>query len=109
MRHRSPQAVVEEWIDEVAQADFRPELGCQPGQSVSPFARANPAGDPDDHEGIEGEALTVVHRPMFLFRSLPVKPPNAVCKLATKAPSGAQWADEIKLDGCRLTTAAHAS
>jgi hypothetical protein len=35
---------------------------------------------------------------MFLFCSTLVKPPDAVCKLATKAPSGAQWADEIKLD-----------
>jgi bifunctional non-homologous end joining protein LigD len=32
----------------------------------------------------------------------PVKPSDAVCKLATKAPSGAQWAHEIKLDGYRM-------
>jgi bifunctional non-homologous end joining protein LigD len=25
-----------------------------------------------------------------------------LCKLATKAPSGAQWAHEIKLDGYRM-------
>jgi hypothetical protein len=66
-------------------------------KSVSPL-RADSAGDPDHHEGIEGEAIAVVDRPMFLFCSTLVKPPDAVCKLATKAPSGAQWADEIKLD-----------
>ena len=68
-------------IEEVAETDLWPEFGCQPHQSVSSIARADPAGDPDDHEGIEGEALAVVHRQMFLFCSLPVKPPDAVAKM----------------------------
>jgi hypothetical protein len=61
MRLRSPQAVIGKPIEEVAETDLRPEFGCQPRQSVSPIARANPAGDPDDHKGIEGEAVAVVH------------------------------------------------
>jgi hypothetical protein len=47
---------------------------------------------------------------MLLFCSILINPPDAVaqmdrataCKLATKAPSGAQWADEIKLGGYRM-------
>jgi hypothetical protein len=37
--------------------------------------------DPDDHERIEGEAVAVVHRAMFLLCSLPVKPPDAVAQM----------------------------
>jgi hypothetical protein len=81
MRLRSPQAVIVEPIEEVAETDLWPEFGCQARQSVSPIARADPAGDPDDHEGIEGEALAVVHRPMFLFCSLAVKPPDAIAQM----------------------------
>jgi hypothetical protein len=50
-RLRVPQAVVGKPFEKVAEADFRPEFGCQPRQSVSPIARADPAGNPNDHEG----------------------------------------------------------
>jgi ATP-dependent DNA ligase len=47
---------------------------------------------------------------MFLFCSLPVKPPDAVAQInratalqaASKAPSGARCAHKIKLDGYRM-------
>jgi hypothetical protein len=58
---------------------------------------------------LAGEAIAVVHRPMFVFCSIPVKPTDVVaqmsraqlCKLATKAPSGAQSPLGQKYQGWR--------
>jgi hypothetical protein len=73
MRLSSPQAVKGEPIEEVAETDLWPEFGCQPRQSVSPIARADPTNESDDDEGIEGEAVAVVHRPTFFICSPQVK------------------------------------
>ena len=56
---------------------------------------------------VSGRGDCGVQRPVFLFCSIPVDPPDAVAQmdrapslqLATKAPSAPQWAHEIKLDG----------
>jgi hypothetical protein len=56
-----PQAIIGEAVSEVAQGDLRAELGGEPRQSIRADPRADAAGDTDHAEGIEGEAVAIVH------------------------------------------------
>ena len=70
VRLRPPHAVVGKSVREVAKADLRPEFRCQSSETIGPAPRADAASDPDDDEGIVGEAVVpAAHARMFALCS----------------------------------------
>ena len=68
-RLSAPETVVREPICKVAQCDLRSIFRGKSGQAVAAASRTDAAGDTDHNEGIEGEAVAIVHGPnvRFLF------------------------------------------
>src|SRR5580693_8134532 len=72
-RLSAPHAVIGKPVSQVAQCDLRSEFPGKPRQAIRALPRALAAGNADHNERIEGEAVSIVHLPMFTICSFTVK------------------------------------